>query len=98
MAKTLNFTFEIFEVQDNTYGVQLENGQWNGVIGGSLITWLECWLQLEQFSVTEIWSRSKYLRFDNKLQSSKSDRLHASFYASWNCKFYCRSSTYYSII
>lgn len=42
MAKTLNFTFEIFEVQDNTYGVQLENGQWNGVIGGSLITWLEC--------------------------------------------------------
>lgn len=39
MAKTLNFTFEIFEVQDNTYGVQLENGQWNGVIGGSLITW-----------------------------------------------------------
>ncbi|CAD5211404.1 unnamed protein product [Bursaphelenchus okinawaensis] len=33
MSKVLNFTFEIFEVEDGTYGVQDETGRWNGIIG-----------------------------------------------------------------
>ncbi|CAD5215755.1 unnamed protein product [Bursaphelenchus xylophilus] len=33
MAKVLNFTFEIIEVEDGTYGVQDETGRWNGIIG-----------------------------------------------------------------
>lgn len=33
MSKVLNFTFEILEVEDGTYGVQDETGRWNGIIG-----------------------------------------------------------------
>uniref|UniRef100_A0A915EK41 Uncharacterized protein n=1 Tax=Ditylenchus dipsaci TaxID=166011 RepID=A0A915EK41_9BILA len=33
MANTLNFTFEIVEVEDGTYGVEDETGRWNGIIG-----------------------------------------------------------------
>ena len=33
MSKILNFTFEIFEVEDGAYGVRDDSGQWNGIIG-----------------------------------------------------------------
>ncbi|KAI6194048.1 Glr-4 [Aphelenchoides besseyi] len=33
MSIILNFTFEIIEVEDGTYGVQDETGRWNGIIG-----------------------------------------------------------------
>uniref|UniRef100_A0AC35FJ23 Ionotropic glutamate receptor L-glutamate and glycine-binding domain-containing protein n=1 Tax=Panagrolaimus sp. PS1159 TaxID=55785 RepID=A0AC35FJ23_9BILA len=33
MSKFLNFTFDIVEVEDGTYGIEDETGQWNGVIG-----------------------------------------------------------------
>ncbi|KAI1711988.1 ligand-gated ion channel domain-containing protein [Ditylenchus destructor] len=33
MATALNFTFEIIEVEDGTYGVEDETGRWNGIIG-----------------------------------------------------------------
>ncbi|KAL3095880.1 hypothetical protein niasHS_005639 [Heterodera schachtii] len=33
MAKLLNFTYDIEVIDDGTYGVEDENGRWNGIIG-----------------------------------------------------------------
>ncbi|XP_046459663.1 glutamate receptor ionotropic, delta-1-like [Daphnia pulex] len=33
LSKSLNFTFDIFPSKENTNGVKLSNGTWNGIIG-----------------------------------------------------------------
>ena len=33
ISEMLNFTFEIDEPEDGQYGIQLENGNWSGMIG-----------------------------------------------------------------